>query len=63
MLSVTTDHFPDSIFATVGFFQSITEYMVPLAWILFGSVAGFIAYGFMMTKHEEPEPVASPPPL
>jgi POT family proton-dependent oligopeptide transporter len=53
MLSVTTDHFPDSVFASVGFFQSITEYMVPLAWILFGSVTGFIAYGFMMTKHEE----------
>ncbi|MBL4773816.1 MAG: MFS transporter [Alcanivoracaceae bacterium] len=53
ILSVTTDHFPDSIFASVSMFKAITEYMIPLAWILFGAVAGFIAYGFMMTKHEE----------
>ena len=53
MLSVTTDHFPDSIFGSVGFFNTIAEYMVPLAWILFGTVIGFIIYGFMMTNHEE----------
>ncbi|MBL4659044.1 MAG: MFS transporter, partial [Alcanivoracaceae bacterium] len=53
ILSVTTDHFPDSIFASISMLKAITQYMVPLAWILFGAVAGFIAYGFMMTKHEE----------
>lgn len=53
MLSVTTDHFPDSVFGTVGFFTTIAEYMVPLAWILFGAVIGFIIYGFMQTNHEE----------
>lgn len=53
IISVTTDHFPDSVFGTVGVFNSVAEYMVPLAWILLGSVAGFIIYGFMTTKHEE----------
>lgn len=53
MLSVTTDHFPDSVFGTVGIFNTIAEYMVPLAWILFGTVIGFIVYGFMQTNHEE----------
>ncbi|HOP21452.1 MAG TPA: peptide MFS transporter [Gammaproteobacteria bacterium] len=53
MLSVTTDHFPNSIFGTVGVFNTFAEYMVPLAWVLFGAVVGFIIYGFMMTNHEE----------
>lgn len=53
MLSVTTDHFPDTWFGTIPIFVSIAEYMVPLAWMLLGAVAGFIVYGFMTTKHEE----------
>ncbi len=53
MLSVTTDHFPDSIFGSIAILNTISEYMVPLAWILLGSVAGFIAYGFKTTDHDE----------
>ena len=53
MLSLTTDHFPDSIFASAEILNSLTVYVTPLAWILFGSVIGFIGYGFLVTKHEE----------
>ncbi len=53
MISVTTDHFPDSIFGSVSLFNSMAEYMIPLAWILLGAVTGFIIYGFMTTKHDE----------
>ena len=53
ILSVTTDHFPDSVFASTGMLVSLSEYMVPLAWVLLGAVSVFIIYGFMNTKHEE----------
>ncbi len=53
MLSVTTDHFPESLFGTVSVLKLFAEYMIPLAWILLGAVAGFVMYGFAVTKHEE----------
>lgn len=53
IFSVTTDHFPNSLFGSVAILNSIAEYVTPLAWILLGSVAGFIGYGFLTTKHEE----------
>jgi POT family proton-dependent oligopeptide transporter len=53
ILSLTTDHFPESVFGSIGILKTMSTYTQPLAWILLGSISGFIIYGFMKTKHEE----------
>ena len=53
VFAFVTDHYPDSMFASVGVFNTLAQYLEPISWTLLGLSGGFIAYGFMVTKTEE----------
>ncbi|WP_395374035.1 peptide MFS transporter [Marinicella sp. W31] len=53
VFAFVTDHYPKSIFASVSIFNTLAQYLEPISWTLLGLSAGFIIYGFMVTKTEE----------
>jgi len=53
IFAFVTDHYPNSIFGTFGFFTSLTKYLSVISYTLLGLTFGFIVYGFMITKTPE----------
>src|SRR5690606_14752594 len=52
VVGFTIDHFPDSILASVGIFNTFAEWIAPLSYVLLGMVVAFSIFGFMKTSSE-----------